>query len=58
MAVVEEAVEHGAGDGGTAVDDGCPLFKDFVSGQDDGGALVAGALMPWKGRLAPLGRSC
>ena len=43
MAVVEEAVEDGGGDGGVAVEDGGPLFEGFVGGQDDGAALVAGA---------------
>ena len=43
MAVVEEAVEDGGGDGGVAVEDGGPLFEGFVGGQDDGTAFVAGA---------------
>ena len=42
MAVVEEAVEHGGGNGGVAVEDGGPLFEGFVGGQDDGAAFVAG----------------
>ena len=43
VAVVEESVEHGGGDGGVAVEDGGPLFEGLVGGQDDGAALVAGA---------------
>lgn len=43
MAVVEEPVEHGGGDGGVAVEDGGPLFEGLVRGQDNGAALVAGA---------------
>ena len=43
VAVVEEAVEHGGGDGGVAVEDGGPLFEGLVGGQDDGAAFVAGA---------------
>ena len=43
VAVVEEAVEDGGGDGGVAVEDGGPLFVGFVGGQDDGAAFVAGA---------------
>ena len=43
VAVVEEAVEDGGGDGGVAVEDGGPLFEGFVGGQDDGAAFVAGA---------------
>jgi hypothetical protein len=43
VAVVEQAVEHGGGDGGVAVEDAGPLLEGFVGGQDDGAALVAGA---------------
>ena len=43
VAVVEEAVEDGGGDGGVAVEDGGPLFVGFVGGEDDGAAFVAGA---------------
>ena len=43
MAMVEEAVEDGGGDGGVAVEDGGPLLEGLVGGQDDGTALVAGA---------------
>ena len=35
VAVVEEAIEHGGGDGGVAVEDGGPLFEGLVGGQDD-----------------------
>ena len=43
VAVVEQAVEDGGGNGGVAVEDGGPLFEGFVGGQDDGTAFVAGA---------------
>jgi hypothetical protein len=43
VAVVEEAVEHGGGDSGVAVEDGGPLLEGLVGGQDDGTAFVAGA---------------
>ena len=43
LAVVEEAVEDGGGDGGVAVEDAGPLLVGFVGGQDDGAAFVAGA---------------
>jgi hypothetical protein len=41
VAVVVEAVEHGGGNGGVAVEDDWPLFESLVGGQDDGAALVA-----------------
>jgi len=41
LGVVQEAVEHGGGDGGVAVEDGGPVLEGFVGGQDDGTAFVA-----------------
>jgi len=43
VAVVEQAVKYGGGDGGVAVEDGGPLLEGFVGGQDDGATFVAGA---------------
>jgi hypothetical protein len=43
LAMVEQAVEDGGGDGGVAVEDGWPLFECFVGGQHYGAAFVAGA---------------
>ena len=41
MPMMQETVKDGGGDDGVAVEDGWPLIEGFVSGQDDGTALVA-----------------
>src|ERR1051326_667636 len=38
--VVEEAVEHGGGDGAVIVEDGGPLLEGFVGGQHDGTPFI------------------
>ena len=39
--MVKEAIEDGRGDGAIAVEDGGPLFKGFVGGDDERTAFVA-----------------
>ncbi len=39
--VVQEPVQHGAGQGAVVVEDFGPVFVGLVGGQDDGAALVA-----------------
>ena len=39
--MVKETIEDGGGDGAIAVEDGRPLFKGFVGGDDDRSAFVA-----------------
>jgi len=39
--MMEEAVQHGRGDGAVVVEDTGPLFEGFVGGQHDGAPFVA-----------------
>ena len=43
MAVMAQPVENGAGQGRVVIEGGGPLGWHFVGGEDNGGALVAGA---------------
>ena len=38
--MVEQTVEHGRSDCAIAIENGGPLFEDFVGGKDDGAAFV------------------
>ena len=39
--VMEEAIEHGGGNGAVVVENRRPMFERFVGGQGDGSSLIA-----------------